>query len=295
MAPELAERVVARRARATPPEQLFRDWDPVPVAAASIGQVHRAVLRDGREVAVKVQYPGVGRPSSADLANAELLYSCSPPSPSRRSTSGASSTSCGPRITDELDYRIEAGQPGASSPTVPGHPFIRIPGSCPSCSSGRVLTSDWVDGQPWSEFEATAGPRRGQRRRRSCSASPRARSTGTGSSTATRTRATTASTRDGSVTFLDFGLVKRWTTGESDAARGPCSTALLDGTPPGTVRPMVEGRLPRPRPRARSPPGLGVRVRAPTALPDRDVHVHPGVDGRHPRRRRSTCSGPHRR
>src|SRR5437588_7254843 len=74
MAPSLAEGVV-RSELGADPECLFLDWDPVPVAAASIGQVHRAVMPDGRVVAVKVQYPGVDRAIKSDLDNAELLYS----------------------------------------------------------------------------------------------------------------------------------------------------------------------------------------------------------------------------
>src|SRR5262245_65976432 len=73
MAPSLAEQVV-RDEFGAHPTKLFLDWDPVPVAAASIGQVHRAVLHDGRIVAVKVQYPGVGEANTSDLDNAELLY-----------------------------------------------------------------------------------------------------------------------------------------------------------------------------------------------------------------------------
>jgi len=73
MAPSLAESVV-RAELGADPDRLFLQWSPVPVAAASIGQVHRAVLRDGRIVAVKVQYPGVDRAIRGDLDNAELLY-----------------------------------------------------------------------------------------------------------------------------------------------------------------------------------------------------------------------------
>ncbi|HEY1281115.1 MAG TPA: AarF/UbiB family protein, partial [Acidimicrobiales bacterium] len=73
MAPSLAESVI-RADLGADPDRLFLDWNPVPVAAASIGQVHRAVLRDGRIVAVKVQYPGVDHAIRGDLDNAELLY-----------------------------------------------------------------------------------------------------------------------------------------------------------------------------------------------------------------------------
>ena len=73
MAPSLAAEVV-REELGGDPERIFLDWSPEPAAAASIGQVHRAVTRDGRTVAVKVQYPGVGEAITADLANAEILY-----------------------------------------------------------------------------------------------------------------------------------------------------------------------------------------------------------------------------
>src|SRR4051794_25768974 len=66
MSAELAAGVIESELGA-PPEQVFAEWDPVPIAAASIGQVHRAITRDGRAVAVKVQYPGVERAIQADL------------------------------------------------------------------------------------------------------------------------------------------------------------------------------------------------------------------------------------
>src|SRR5207244_5519685 len=57
-----------------PPEQLFTEFSPEPIAAASIEQVHAARLQDGTEVAVKVQYPGVADAIRDDLANTELLF-----------------------------------------------------------------------------------------------------------------------------------------------------------------------------------------------------------------------------
>ncbi len=55
------------------PDRVFAEWDPVPIAAASIGQVHRAITRDGRAVAVKIQYPGIARSITSDLRNVGLL------------------------------------------------------------------------------------------------------------------------------------------------------------------------------------------------------------------------------
>ncbi|HWJ98294.1 MAG TPA: AarF/UbiB family protein, partial [Acidimicrobiales bacterium] len=73
MAPELAAQVIATEL-GSGPDVLFAEWDPVPIAAASIGQVHRAMTHDGRAVAVKVQYPGVDAAIKGDLDNAGMLF-----------------------------------------------------------------------------------------------------------------------------------------------------------------------------------------------------------------------------
>ena len=73
MAPELAAGVIEAELGAGP-EVCFASWDPVPIAAASIGQVHRAMTHDGRAVAVKVQYPGVDEAIRGDLDNAGMLF-----------------------------------------------------------------------------------------------------------------------------------------------------------------------------------------------------------------------------
>ena len=209
------------------PEQIFLDWNPVPVAAASIGQVHRAVLRDGRIVAVKVQYPGVDRAIRSDLDNAELLYRLF----SSFSLQGLDVKG----LVDELPRahgrraRLPArgGQPDRVRRPLPRpsvHPRARRRAGAtrPSGCSPRVGRRPDVgrvrgDGRRRRRSSAPA---------RSCSASPRARSTATACSTATPTRATTASTPDGSVTFLDFGLVKRWTPGEWERL-SPCLDAIV--------------------------------------------------------------------
>ena len=72
MSAELAAGVVEEEL-GLPPERAFARWDPQPIAAASIGQVHRAITHDGRAVAVKVQYPGIAETIAADLRNVALL------------------------------------------------------------------------------------------------------------------------------------------------------------------------------------------------------------------------------
>src|SRR5262249_49155721 len=73
MAPELCAQVV-RQELGDDPERVFASWDPIPIAAASIGQVHRATMHSGLEVAVKVQYPGVDDAIRADLVNTDVLF-----------------------------------------------------------------------------------------------------------------------------------------------------------------------------------------------------------------------------
>src|SRR5882762_8252740 len=72
MTAELARSVIVEEL-GDAPESVFARWDPVPFAAASIGQVHKAITKDGRAVAVKVQYPGIAQSISSDVRNVALL------------------------------------------------------------------------------------------------------------------------------------------------------------------------------------------------------------------------------
>jgi predicted unusual protein kinase regulating ubiquinone biosynthesis (AarF/ABC1/UbiB family) len=149
MAPELVEEVV-RTELGGPPEQVFAEWDPVPLAAASIGQVHRAVTWDGAAVAVKVQYPGVDRAVAADLENTDLLFNVlgmlfpgmDP---------GPIVAELRERLVEELDYRIEADHQRTFAEHYRGHPFIHVPEVFDRLSTARVLTTELVQGAPFSE------------------------------------------------------------------------------------------------------------------------------------------------
>ena len=110
MSPSLAASVVIEELGA-PPEQVFLDWDPIPAAAASIGQVHRAVTRDGRGVAVKVQYPGIDATIGSDLDNAELLYRMVSTFALKSLDVRGLVDELRRRMADELDYLHEAASP----------------------------------------------------------------------------------------------------------------------------------------------------------------------------------------
>ena len=135
------------------PERVFRRWDPVPIAAASIGQVHRAVLDDGRTVAVKVQYPDIAEIVAADLAQLDMgrlvLPAIYPDMDARAVT-----TELRERLTEELDYRIEAGNQRDFARWYRDHPFIRIPEVIDELSTRRVLTTAFVEGTRFAAFES---------------------------------------------------------------------------------------------------------------------------------------------
>jgi predicted unusual protein kinase regulating ubiquinone biosynthesis (AarF/ABC1/UbiB family) len=155
MAPELAREVLEREL-GRPAEEAFAEIDWEPLAAASIGQVHAARLHDGRAVAVKVQYPGVGDAIEADLKNTQLLGTflglmrgLSPRSP-KLDIAGVSEE-IGVRIREELDYRTEAANQTEFAEIYAGHPFIRVPAVVAELSTARVLTQELARGMSWSE------------------------------------------------------------------------------------------------------------------------------------------------
>jgi predicted unusual protein kinase regulating ubiquinone biosynthesis (AarF/ABC1/UbiB family) len=134
-----------------PPERLFREWDPLPFAAASIGQVHRAITRDGRAVAVKVQYPGIARSITSDLRNVGLLrrvIGAAFPGLDTRSLVDE----LGDRLQEEVDYVREAESQELFATFFDGHPFIGVPHVVPELSTARILTSDLVSGATFDEL-----------------------------------------------------------------------------------------------------------------------------------------------
>lgn len=155
MAPDLA-RLVLERELGRPIRELFAQFEPKPLAAASIGQVHAARLHDGRAVAVKIQYPGVAEAIEADLRNNELLatflglvFGLSPRKMSFDIRGAASEMR--ERIAEELDYRQEAINQTEFAKHYRGHPFIHVPEVVDELCSGRVLTQELVEGRSWSE------------------------------------------------------------------------------------------------------------------------------------------------
>src|ERR1022692_2758292 len=150
MSPGLAAMVVEEEL-GMPPERAFASWDPEPIAAASIGQVHRAITLDGRAVAVKVQYPGIAETIAADLGNVALLRRM------LRITAPAQDVDAllaelGYRVLEELDYRREADNQRLLAAYYDGHPTISIPAVIGELSTRRLITSELSGGARFAEL-----------------------------------------------------------------------------------------------------------------------------------------------
>lgn len=153
MDPQLAREVLqADLGRSA--EELFAEFSDEPMAAASIGQVHRAVLPDGREVAVKIQYPGAAEAIRADLANTELLTTFSRFAAATSGTTmpdlRSATREIAARISEEIDYRHEAANIAAFRRLYHDHPFIHIPDVIVEASGDQVLTMTYLDGMDWA-------------------------------------------------------------------------------------------------------------------------------------------------
>ncbi|MET8133565.1 AarF/UbiB family protein [Streptomyces sp. NPDC005251] len=128
--------------------ELFVEFEDKPSAAASIGQVHRAVWHDGREVAVKVQYPGAGEALLSDLTQlgrfARILGPLIPGMDIKPLIAELRD-----RVSEELDYGLEAQAQAAHAEEFAGDPDVLVPAVVHQCE--QVLVTEWIDGVPLSE------------------------------------------------------------------------------------------------------------------------------------------------
>lgn len=127
-------------------QKKFKSFEHEPAAAASLGQVHRAVSLDGKPLAMKLQYPDMQSAVEADLAQLDIIFAI------RRRMDTAIDTSeigkeIAARIREELDYRREAKHVALYGEMLADTPEVRVPKVWPELSTGRLLALDWLEGK----------------------------------------------------------------------------------------------------------------------------------------------------
>ena len=196
-------------------DEVFAEFETEAFAAASIGQVYRARLHDGRRVAVKVQYPGIANAVRADVQNLGLLLRLAKTLAPGMDPK-AMAQEIRERLTEELDYEIEAQTHRAFARTWRGHPFVVIPEVVTELSGERVLVTEYMDGMGFDQVKELPGAERDRfgeivfrffvgslYRTRRFSADPHP--------------GNYLLLDDGRVAFIDFGMSKRVTVEQVDA------------------------------------------------------------------------------
>jgi predicted unusual protein kinase regulating ubiquinone biosynthesis (AarF/ABC1/UbiB family) len=208
------------------PDSVFASIEEEAFAAASIGQVHRATLRDGSPVAVKVQYPGIADALESDLANAGILIRLAKVlAPGLDARAVASELR--ERVLEELDYEYEAQNQRAFARAYEGHPFIFVPRVHSRLSRRRVMVSDYVEGRGFEEVKELEQDERdifGEIVYRFCYGS------------IYHLQHFNADTHpgnyllmdDGRVAFLDFGMTKRLTPEQIELEQRAVDAAVKD-------------------------------------------------------------------
>ena len=168
--PELADILARVREQADrmPPRQLrdvldaewgsgwlsrFRHFNPRPIAAASIGQVHKGTTKDGREIAIKVQYPGVKESIDSDVDNVATLLRISGLLPAELDIAPLLAEAKR-QLHEEADYEREGAQMMAYRERLEGSDHFIVPAIAEDFSTGRVLAMDFVPGRPVEELES---------------------------------------------------------------------------------------------------------------------------------------------
>ncbi|MGZ4183855.1 MAG: ABC1 kinase family protein [Solirubrobacteraceae bacterium] len=209
-----------------PVGEVFESFDEEPIAAASIGQVYRARLQDGRDVAVKVQYPGVAAAVRADMQNLGLILRLA-----KRIAPGMDPQAIGreisERIEEELDYELEAQNQRTLARIFRNHPFIVVPAVVTSLSRERVMVSEFVEGTGFEDLKTYAQEDRDRigeilyrfyfgclYRHRQFSGDPHP--------------GNSRLMEDGRVAFFDFGLFKRMPPGAVELEMA-VARAIIEG------------------------------------------------------------------
>jgi predicted unusual protein kinase regulating ubiquinone biosynthesis (AarF/ABC1/UbiB family) len=252
---------------------VFSDFDEDAIAAASIGQVYRAKLKqDGRDVAIKVQYPGIKEVVRADLKNLGLVLRIA-----ARFAPGIDTKEIAveitERVTEELDYELEASNHRALAREYRDHPFIVVPGVVTELCRERVIVTEFIDGRKFAEIRSDSNAERsrwgeilfrfyvnGPFRHRLLNGDPHP--------------GNSLFMADGRVAFIDFGFFKRQTR-EDVADQLAILAACYEQDAEKLFRLTVEqGIISRNRPELVQPLMEKYRVATWWFLEDRDVTLH---------------------
>lgn len=150
LSPEAAVKVI-REELGAHPEEVFREWEREPFAAASIGQVHRAVTKDGAHVAVKVQYPGIDKAIEADLKSIQFFQTMLTPV-AKKLHSQQTIDEISNVFRNELDYGLEAQMTDAFRRIHQDDPHVVVPRVHHSLTTRRVITTDLLGGASYADF-----------------------------------------------------------------------------------------------------------------------------------------------
>ena len=163
-APPMGSAFVVRRMRAELGDgwrDRFASFDVKPAAAASLGQVHRAVSLDGSNLACKLQYPDMASAVEADLAQLDVLFSLH-----RRMDTAIDTREMakeiGARVREELDYAREAKHAALYADVLADEPMVRVPGIVADLSTRRLLTQEWLEGERLVDFQKASQETRNQ-------------------------------------------------------------------------------------------------------------------------------------
>ena len=198
-----------------PLDELFSEFDEEAIGSASIGQVYRARLEDGREVAVKVQYPGIANAVRSDIQNIGLLlrgYKRLMPS----LDTNAAADEIRDRVLEELDYELEASNQRALARAYRGHPFVHVPDVVTRLCRERVIVSEFVYGMGFEQIRELPQEERdrvGEIIVRFYLGTPHRLLMFSGDPHP----GNSLLREDGSMSFFDFGLFKHWTREAADA------------------------------------------------------------------------------
>lgn len=154
MAPAVATQVVLEET-GEPPGALFAEWEPMPFAAASIGQVHRAQLHSGESVAVKVQYPAIVDAIESDLHSLAFIDRLGA-GIFRGQSRGEIVAEIRERCLEECDYRVELANMLEFQRIWDGRPGVRLPRVYPDLSTRRMLVMEYIEAEDFDAFERRA-------------------------------------------------------------------------------------------------------------------------------------------